>query len=289
MPAGERTESLVPVAGGAAELHGRAVHEPFGETLRPRGTGAILDVASDLLRARFLACGGIAFAVGLGGWTTAEFVLVPAWLEVSDPVTALLLSQVTLPFFHALVLAAAAPISVLAAATMRGHPVTLGAAVRRALRRAPALAFASAPLLVAELFIPVCCVLPAPALWCLFFPIAQVAVLDRVPLTRVFARSFELTLRPFSDAMALAALTLAFALPFAVFTLSARALSAWIAPMLPASLAVAEGLRVVLSSFFLAVPTAFVAIVQTVFYLDRRMRRDGLDLLLRLETLGGAA
>ena len=136
----------------------------------------------------------------------------------------------------------------------------------------------------------------------IFFPVAFVAyfymswrlavapsvlVLEKLGVLQSMRRSWDLSQGGFWRWVGVSFLTFVMMLGFSMTlggmdTLEARD---WLMDSLSLPRPALELIFVLISALLAGLATAFSAAAQTVYYLDLRMRRDGLDLLMRLDRL----
>lgn len=305
------TRRMVPVREFAASrpsartrFAGAALAQP-SQPLRPRGVGQILDVAFDRLLAR------IALSLGVSALAWLPFCILSfsfqtdfmiaasgpgAWLFLSIP------AQVV----------ATSLICGVVAGDLLGLQVTLGESLRLGLARfASSVCFAVLSFAVA---FPLACLCFFPTLiafWGLSVgPVvltleqgglfgqterSRGADLLLVPVRVVwralsaFSRSFGLVRGwgGFGRWLGWATVTVCLAWPFNL--IAAVSSDPSVREFVGEKVALRGGaydlFSSFLSAFFLGIPTAFIAVVMTVFYVDLRVRKEGLDLERALEHL----
>lgn len=271
-----------PVVGtGLARRHHRVSSLEQGTLgLEPRGVGEMLDASCEFLAARFGPCFGVSFLL----WFPALFIdallirsgddlVYLGWTLVAPPLVGIF----TLVFVCSLV-----------GGFLEGRFVPAGEALMKGLSRTPGMILLGSltGLLTA---LGMCCVVPGLAFEWLFAVVPAVYVLENVGLSEALKRAVGLvtTGAGFLRWLGLMVVGGAMALPF---TLAEQGLS-----VLPVRQGIEEALALGALSFdltvaaigasFMALGTSFLAVVKTFFYLDLRVRREGLDLELRLSRL----
>ncbi len=254
------------------------------ELLAPRGVGQILDTACDVFAARFPPCFGIALLL----WFPALFgqgVLLRAGAE-------------ELMFFWTVVvdflvqMFAVAFICSIVGGHLQGNTVPALEAFGVGLRRFPGMVVLGAMIGFLTLMGACLCYLPSLVVKWLFVVVPAVYVLEGVGLGEAVSRGVRLV----SSGGALlrwmgwSAVTFFMVLPFQLLTegLQAGPRTA-LESRVPVSGMAFEVVISMLAAPFPAVATAFAAVVVTVFYVDLRVRREGLDLRLRLEAMKSIA
>lgn len=261
----------------AARALGAAEHVEPAE-LEPRGVGALLDTALDVLRARFLACFALAFASML-----PLALLARALRRVSgEDLGALLLEACVLFMAQTLVVAL---VTHLVYAHLQGRRASALESLSIAARRAPALLALTLTAQVVTTLGAICCLVPGLAVAWLTAVAPAALVLEGLGPLAALSRSAALMRPALGRWSGVMALQLLMVLPctLAAATLehyaTEQALSAG-----PASVVIETVARV--SLFSLA--TCFASVVLTVLYIDGRVRAEGFDLVMRFERLSAA-
>lgn len=302
----ERMERLAPRASPAGDgIGGEGAEAPPALALRPAGVGRLLDRTLEVLRRRFLALATTAWLL----WLPAE-VLV--WLGgnapgMRDPEQSLGRAPLDL----GLTVLVSAFVARIAFAALGGEPVSTVRAWREVGARLPAVVLA--------FLLTVACVLllltPALALgiaggdvglgmglllslpllvWGMWrLCLVQIAVvLERAGPLRALRRSLSLTGRGFWRFFWAMVLSTCLTLPLAAGSESFAdgSAQAWLRETVPALAGPAlDLLSLLLVTGLRAAPTAFQAVLLTVIHVDQRVRREGLDLELRLARRAGQA
>lgn len=245
----------------------------------PRDVGQLLDLAVDVFVARFLPLVGAAFVM----WLPLRFLLS----SQSDPDMLLFLG-----LLHSLIaqtLCVGVSIQIVHA-HLQGREMGLGQVLLTALRRSPALLFASG--LIGIVTSTACMCLIAPGVWVMFLwsVVPAALMLERVGAVDALSRSQRLVRGSFARWAGVMACTMAAKSPFdaVASALDVPWVRNYCLDQLALQPAVYTVLEVVVLSLFLAISGAGVAVVTTVFYLDCRVRREGFDLEMRLERLAQA-
>lgn len=253
--------------------------------LAPRTFPRILDAACDAFAARFTAC----FGVSLLLWFPA--LLAEALLVRSATDWAALLWSLTVPGLVGTLCAVF--VCSLVGAHLEGRPAAAGQELLHGLARAPGSVVLAVLTGVASTIGLCACFAPGIALRWLFAAVPAVYVLERTTIFGAVARSVELSagVGAFLRWLGCAVVGWLMIAPFltAKWALDAVPLRASLEEQLALSghsfdLAVAA-----LGAPLLAIGTAFAAVVRTVYYVDLRTRREGLDLELRLAALRAGA
>lgn len=282
-----------PTALGSRVRERRAVErlDARREELAPRGVGAILDAGFDALRARFLPCFGLCAAL----W------LAPAWLIAYAPVEpptgtdpmellgqiAASLSQSALSAVVQLV--ATLVVSVIVRGEFVGERVTLGEAVALLARRALPLIGCLALVVLLSFAGLILCVLPYfLVLWRTSFAPLVCATDGRGPVESV-RHAFDLTRGTFQRWLGIAIVTAAIFYPLtsAAGAASQGTVRGAALENLALPVPVYDALLWMAATLFFAIATAGAAAITTAFYYDSRVRREGLDLRMRLDEIAG--
>ena len=286
-------ESLVPAGSEEGAQAGNVSVAALEDvaTLRPRTVAEILDAAADVLRLRFFACVGIAILVWIPG-RLVHFMLLDDMLDQSSDFGPLMLimvlSQILSEFQSILAIAL---VAVVTAATLSGKWVSGWAALLSSLKRIPILLAAAimAGFLKIASLIP--CLVPIlfVAYRLLFTQI--VAVVEPVGPVDAIKRSWNLTRGGFMvflrwcvigavgwvGASWISMIAGAFDFPGAMDYFSQKLGH-------PPAI-VSRTIAFLISTLFFAFGTAVWSCIVTTYYVDCRMRRDGLDLTAWLERI----
>ncbi len=273
-------------------------------SLRPRSAPQLLDLGVEVLARRFLICVGVCVLL----WFPLR-LLMPFYQRmaegqgpVPEQMTWILGTTAMLMLLQGLIdVLATTAVTLLSYQELLGRRLGVAATLRRTLRRLPALiaifilkaviiGFGLVLLSGVSIFCPP--FLLVAFAYYLFFQwklaVAPSAlILEELGVGEAIRRSFELSrssfLRYFGVYILAAVLGAGFSL----------GLTAGDYPLLWEQLVdstgipepVFNGLIIVLSSVFSGVVTAINAVAITAYYLDSRIRREGLDLEMRLERL----
>jgi hypothetical protein len=284
VPITARRQRLTAPGGDSGSDNPRARELSAGRVdVRPRGVGELLDLATEVLLARFVFLVGSSFVVWVVlGFLQRELGLLDPPDPESGLADVLALSLVN----NMAVVAATVLISALAtAATIRyllgDHLRTVG--LLRALPGLLLVTLTSAVILAVTL--PLTLGVGTLLLWYKFIHAPAVAVVESPSPFRAFARSWQLTRGSFGRCLGVyfgaTLLTMPLALAGAGLTTETvlEQLQVW-APTVP--LWGVELLTLMLTALFNALPTAFGGVVLTVLYADALVRREGRDLDARL-------
>lgn len=267
--------------GRAARALGEAEHiEPAG--LEPRGVGALLDTALDVLRARFLACFALSFTILL-----PLALLTRALRRHSGEALGTLLLELGANFLAQTLTVGL--ITHLVYAHLQGRRASALESLGVAGRRAPALLALAVVAQLGTTLGTLCCLVPGLAVAWLTAVAPAALVLEGLRPLAALARSSALMRRSAARWAGVMSLQFLLVLPF---TFAAAALEQYanVAALTsgPALVVVETVLRVAL----LSLATCFAAVVLTVLYIDARVRAEGFDLVMRFERLsarGGRA
>jgi hypothetical protein len=267
------------------------------EDLAPRGVGATLDAGLDALRQRFLPCFGACVLLWVGPAATVAFAEDPDFAAqfATDPtgaafaqIAAALLSTVlttVAQIFSAIL------VSVIIRSEFLGAPISLGGAIDLVRRRFFGLIGCTLLVMLLSLAGFVACFLPYfYVLWRVSVaPIACVAE-QRGPVESI-QRSFALTKGSFLRWAGIAIVTALLVGPLNGF--AGGAAQAEVRDVALETVAMPTALYGsivwIAATAFFALATAVTAAISTAYYYDCRVRREGLDLAARLETIAGRA
>lgn len=288
MPVGTTTVRLSPHPGGTAAedwsrrrfLGARITHDD--PRLRPKGVGAILDTGLDVLVARFAPCVGIAALLWFPVIILQGTILrsIPEVL-VFQILPAFLVETLTVVFVCGIV-----------GGELQGQRVPALEALALGLRRFPGMILLGLLMGALTLVGTCACWLPGIALQWLFCVVPAVYVLERRGMGAALSRGIKLvTTGPaFLRWMGWSAASFFMLLPF---RLVAKGLT-WpnvrqdMEELLSISGLPFDLLAALVVAPIVGVATAYTAVLLTVFYVDLRVRSEGLDLTLRLEGLKSA-
>jgi len=276
---GWSTIELRPVRwwqGGGGERSG-----PRPGALAPRGVGAILDTAFDVLTARPLTCAGLAAAL----WVPA-LALGRVSLRARGPLEAVSALSGLAGQFVVQSLAVAL-VTVIVYGHMQGRRVGGWHSSRIALRRAPALlatTFISSVTVAAG---GLCCFVPGVVLSWLWMVAPAALVLENAGPLQALTRSARLVQGGFLRwaGTMLAQLALTLPLTGVAAVLGDPGTRAWLEARAGLGSTAFDVIDVGLSATLMGIATALGAVVLTVFYIDCRVRAEGFDLVMRLERL----
>jgi len=249
--------------------------------LAPRGVGAILDTALDVLKARFVTCVGLAAVL----WIPA-LALGRVGMRAQGPLEAIsMLSGLAGQFVvQSLVVAL---VTVVVYGHMQGQRVGGWQSSRIALLRAPALLVTTFISSVTVGVGSLCCIVPGIVLSWLWMVAPASLVLEKAGPLQALARSAKLVQGGFwrwaGTMLAQFALTLPLSGVAAV--LADPNVRAWLEPRSGLGTRAFDVLDVGISAGLMGIATAFSAVVLTVFYIDCRVRAEGFDLVMRFERL----
>ena len=262
-------------------LFGRAARA-LGETrevepadLAPRGVGALLDTALEVLRARFLACFGLAFAILL-----PLALLARVLRHRSGDDLGVLFFELGMNFLaQTLVIGL---ITQLVYAHLQGRRVAALESLAVAARRGPALLGVAFIVQVGTTLGTMCCVVPGLAVAWITAVAPAALVLEGVGPLTALARSGRLMSGAFGRWLGVMLLQFLLVMPV---TLVAGGIEEYATSLQDSSgpaFVLAETLARV-SLFSLA--TCVTSVVLTVLYIDGRVRAEGFDLVMRFERL----
>jgi len=268
---------------------------------RPRGVGAVLDLGFDLLRSRFASCFVLATVVWLP-WRCLMVALAPNIEEMSldpDRILASLAGAWTgniLAWVAQSIVTAFIARLLFDAASGRdaGVLVTMLAVVRR-LPGLLVLGMLSVVLLVASLL---ACFFPILGMSWAITPMMSAYVIEDIGIGRAVQRSFKLS---FEDLFSfpsfyafwrwagIFAVSGLFMMPLSglVGVMEVPGARAWVLENWEWSDSTLTLVSIVVGSVLLGAATAVQASIQTAYYLDLRVRRDGVDLYSWLARLRG--
>jgi hypothetical protein len=288
-----------------------AVDHEVALDLRPRGTAQILDFAVEILMKRVVPIVGVCALIwlpirilmpfvneaqasmlaggsGVEGGVESSMVIVAAFLATA-------LGQILAS------VASIATVTLFVYGDLVGRSVDVWDACRGALRRifglfgvmlvtglAVGLTMGILVLLsfLCPIFFPVTFAVYFYLLWCLAVAPSSL-VLEDLGVLEAIRRSWDLSKGSFWRWAGVTFLTYMLVMGVAapVGILDEPMTRSWVAEQIGLPDAVVQIIFVVVGAVMAGLTTAFSAAAQTVYYLDLRMRRDGLDLLMRLERL----
>lgn len=283
-------------------FHGSRVVE--ATRLGRRGVGQILDTAMDVFVERFGACVGIATILWLPFRIGSELVVRSG---VRDEVVLLWGTTAAAPR-----VLTTAFVCTLVGGQLVGRRVSLGEAIATGIGRFPGLVVISVLTVIAAVVLICPCIFTTYAAYWLFAVVPAVYVLERgrlVPaggdptFTRLFgwlAESFAAVGRGIRLVwgwgsflrwlgwFAVANLAIVVPLTTAPSLLEVPEVRQKVAEYIDLDAPI--GLAVVaIGALFLGIGTAYTAVIMTVYYVDERVRKEGLDLEIVLRRLGRRA
>jgi hypothetical protein len=246
--------------------------------LEPRGVGELLDTALDVLRARFLACFALAFAILL-----PLTILGRALRGLGGERLQALLLELGLGFLAQTLVVGL--VTHLVYAELQGRRASGLASLSVAAQRGPALLLVALLAQAGTSLGTICCLVPGLAVAWLTAVAPAALVLEGLGPIAALSRSAALMRRALPRWAGVAALQFLLVLPF---TFAAAALEELrneaLVPAGPAWILGESALRVAL----LSLSTCFTSVVLTVLYIDGRVRQEGFDLVMRFERLAAS-
>ena len=257
--------------------------------LRPRRIGELLDVATEIFRARFVLYVGLATVLWLPLYVLKPFLVPDDWLAKDAPPTAGPLLGFLVTLLGTLVVTAFvnATVARLVAAELGGGAVSVGAAVRGALSRSLSIAVLALANGMATVLGFLCMCLPGFLVLFKVYLSPAICVIEDVGVARSLERSAHLSRGRFESWLGVFLTATFLLLPFGSMAgvLDQPEFRASALRRLGVSALAYDGVRVAFSSLFQGVATAFQGVMVTVWYFDGLARRDGADLAARLERL----
>ena len=303
---GDDFERLRPAAGAPDPSVRRARGLTRGESsdseaeaLHPRGAGEILDLGLEILKSRFAACVVISTLLWIPARIVAQMTRVEG-LETStgDPEAdmrrifasfgSLGASLVVMAIVQAV---ASAFVAQFVKGSFEGRATSVGAALRRSMGRLPGIFVISLIIGLASVAgIILCCVPYIFVLWRLSLAVL-VYVLEDASIGESLRRAVRLTSGSFLRWLAVGVVAGLMVLPIssAAAVGDAGPVRAFVQERLSISSAAYEIVLVVITSVFMGVATAIQTAIMTVYYIDCRVRRDGVDLHAWLARVRAAA
>lgn len=303
------TRRLVPAAeartaspAARARFQGSRVVE--ATRLGRRGVGQILDTAMDVLVERFGACVGIATILWLPFRVGTELVV-----RSGAPDEVVLLWGTTKAAPQVLTTAF---VCTLVGGQLVGRRVSLGEAIASGIGRFPGMVVISVLTVIAAVVLICPCFFTTYAAYWLFSVVPAVYVLERGRLlpaggdptfTRLFgwlAESFAAvgrgirlvwgggSFRRWLGWFVVANLAIVAPLTTAPSLLEVPDVRQWLGEFIDLDAPLGFAI-VAIGALFLGIGTAYTAVVMTVYYVDERVRKEGLDLELVLRRLGRRA
>ncbi len=283
---------LAPGSGGRAARYAEAVEEGNVD-LRPRGVGEVLDQGLELLRARFAVC----VVMATLAWIPIRFLtalLVPQEVITGEDIDAFfdqirdaMVSNVAIAVGQLLVAAVTARV---VADVIEGRETRIGSTLRVGVSRLPGLiAIGFFTYVLAA--VGICCMAVVPGLVVLWLmaPCAYIYVLEDVDVRTAVRRSKQISCARLFSADSFfafwrwAGIVIVASMLVSPFTTLA-ALSEtplmrdWALGELAISAPAYDALSILLGALFMGIGIAVQAGVLTAYYLDCRIRREGLDL-----------
>jgi hypothetical protein len=260
-------------------------------SLRRRGVGQILDTSMDVLVARF----GVFVGIGALCWLPFKIGSELLWYSGADDVTRLLWTATTV----APQLLTTSFVCSLVGAHLLRREMSLGEALKIGFTRFPGMVLIALLNIVVAVLMLCPCVITSYASYWLFAVIPAVYVLEREGLKSrnwlaqvgaALVRGFQLVWGWDSFARWLGWVTVAViaitgplgSIPGLIDVPQVRE---FLDQQLGAQGSGVEFMIAAVGSVFVGIGTAYMAVLMTVYYLDQRVRREGLDLELRLEQL----
>lgn len=288
---------LVPLQSRPSEGAKVHVELPVGGSLRegrgPRGVGQLLDEAIEVLRVDFLRMAGMAMIVWFPVRLTISLIGLygPEGIDIAgqgDPEEAFLfmgLQMVTGMWAAVTQTIALAFVSVVVFAGLSGSQVTVWQALKTALRKLPALIVIGIATTMATGMGAIFCVVPGIWLMWKMQLCSMLPVLEGATIGDSFSRSWNLTTGSF---WRWAGLLLTSSIVLSPFTsVAAFPYDPTMRPMMfdgtgwdPLTF---ELIMIPLTTLLFGMTSALMGAVHTVYYVDQRVRVEGLDLDLQLE------
>lgn len=283
---------------GRAARYAEAVEEGRID-LRPRGVGEVLDQGLELLRARFATCVGLA-AIAWIPIRVLTSMLLPKEVVTGEDFTQVL-DQMGGSFAANLAVATgqllvAALTARIVADVIEGRESRVGGTLRLAVTRLPGLIVIGV-LAYCLMVVGMCmCLVPGFVLMWLLAPCAYIYILEGVNLRTAVRRSFLISCGRFFSSESffgfwrwagIMVVSTALVFPFSGLAAFAETpvMRDWTIDQIAISAPAYEALSVVIGSLFMGVAVAVQASILTVYYLDCRIRREGLDLETWIERL----
>lgn len=293
----ERRDEFEPLTSSTVGEAARALRQ--GERVleseiewRPRGVGAVLDLGFDLLRSRFASCFVLATLIWLP-WRYLMVAIAPNVEEMTFDPDHILVSLMGAWTANALAWVATSIVTVFVARLLfdaaRGREANVIGTLLLVLRRLPGLlvlSLVSVVLLVAAML---ACFFPILGMSWALAPLMCVYVIEEVGVGKAIQRSFKLS---FEDLFSfpsfyafwrwagISTVSAFFLTPLSglVGVMEIPAARAWIDSQWGWSETTWTLVSIVVGSVLLGAATAVQASIQTAYYLDLTVRRDGRDL-----------
>jgi hypothetical protein len=259
--------------------------------LMRRGVGQILDTSMDVLVARF----GVLVGIGALCWLPFKIGGELLWLSDASGSARLLWSATTV----APQLLTTSFVCTLVGAYLLQRKVSLGEAIRVGFLRFPGMVVIAIINVVAAVVLVCPCVVTTYVSHWLFAVIPAIYVLERGRLKHLswlgqigaaIVRGFKLvwgwgSFGRWLGWITVASLAVVGPLSTVPGLIDVPIVREFLDQHLGAQGSPVEFLIAALGSVFVGIGTAYMAVLMTVYYLDQRVRREGLDLELRLEQL----
>jgi hypothetical protein len=251
--------------------------------LRARGVGEMLDVALDVLRERLATCALLSFCL----WVPAQALDMQLG-DLGENFEFALLSLPLTLFVQSLTIAL---VTRVVYGQLQGRPISALGASTAVLKRAPALLVNTLLQPLAIFCAMMCLILPGLYLSFLWSCAAAALVLEDLGPFRALARSARLVRGSFWRWGNMVSVLLFLNLPFTSVgaALKDANVRSWLLPHSGLPEPAFDAALILVVSLFLGLATAINGVVFTVFYLDNRVRREGLDIAMRLERLSDRA
>jgi hypothetical protein len=262
---------------------GRSTASGRPAPLEPRGVGAILDTALEVLRARFGTCVGVAALL----WV-APLLLGRVGMRVGGTLEAFsMLSGIVAQFVVQGL--SVGLVTVVVYSHLQGQRVSGPQSAWIALRSTPALIVAALISSFGTVVGALCCLVPGIVLSWLWMVAPAAVVLERIGPLEALARSASLAKGGFLRWAGTMLTQIALTLPLTLVatSLADPTVRAWIEPRTGLDPLGFDLLDIGVSALMMGTATALSAVVLTVFYIDCRVRKEGFDLVMRLERLRG--
>ena len=296
---GETTEVLGPLRRdrrGAARAAVRPAGGGAGRVLPelgPRGVGALLDMATDALRARFWTCLSLTAPLWLAVWGVHRLLITTETIERMgwDDVTVVLFQGGLQSAVRAVAMAL---VTLVVHGYVQGRALGAFGALRACLRRAPALLALSVVtgfgMAVATGCGFVCFFVPPIALGWLWAVAPAVLVLEGAGPLEALSRSMRLARKGFHRWAGVMAVQYALTAPVlaGMAGLNDPTLRDGVRGMVGLGEPWFTLFDLSLASLLSGFSTALAAVVLTIYYLDQRVRVEGFDLELGLARLAAA-